>query len=202
MKKIVAAIGLIIILVGAGVGFMRYQDQQSYQHEIKIAERAVKGQKWKTAQKAYEAAQGKKQTPTTYTALRQLAHIIPAQDDYNHEDWDGAVSQFKLALAIDDGLPLMQKAVKPVLTAAKEKQTAAREASKEAAQAAKASSIARDESRRAKSRASEESSRRAAEKEKKEKEQGEKEHQSDTSPSDKATEKKDAQQEQEDQADS
>lgn len=179
MKKVVVAISIIIVLVGAGIGFMRYQDHQSYQHEIQVAKRAVQAQKWQAAKKAYEAAQAEEQTPLTYTALRQLTHIIPAQVDYDHEDWDGAVSQFKLGLAIDDGLPVIKKAVQPLLTTAKEKQTAAREAAKASLQAAKASSLARDESRRAQSRASEASSRQAAEKAKHDR------HESDTAPSNK-----------------
>ncbi|MBM7616512.1 thiol:disulfide interchange protein [Weissella uvarum] len=111
MKKII--ITLIVLLLGAGLGFGAYtmvQDHR-YQQEISEAKKEVKAADWDQAEKHYKKAQSIKMTPTTQTALTQLDHAKKAGQAAKDENYHLAQSQYQTALNVDDGLQVINSAV-------------------------------------------------------------------------------------------
>lgn len=111
-RIIIAAIGLVIVIIAGYAAIMWFSDDRTYKRELNKARDAVAVQDWQTAKQHYQASRKVRVSIENRTASEQLDYLQRADSAIKKQNWESAKSLYQRAIDTDGGVLLLEKAAK------------------------------------------------------------------------------------------
>ena len=109
---VITLIALAATAAGIYWGVDAFNENKSYQGNMRNARNAVAAHNWSDAALYYSAARGIRVSVENRTALEQLNYLKRADKEIRHNNWQSALNLYSLVLATNGGVDLLNKAAK------------------------------------------------------------------------------------------